>query len=215
MRKKIRLDRLVVGSMQANCYLLTDPESMKTIIIDPGDDAEYIINAITKLRAVPQLIIATHGHFDHIMAARALQLAYKIPFSIHAADVFLVNDMEKSAKHFLKLPHVDPAPVVDRTLKDRESIAVATIKLRVVACPGHTPGSIAVVAEADTWMCVGDTLFSNGAVGRTDFSYSDSRALHKSLHRLLRFPDATALYSGHGEETTIGKERKLHEYSSL
>ncbi|MBI3386015.1 MBL fold metallo-hydrolase, partial [Candidatus Gottesmanbacteria bacterium] len=75
MKQTVRIERLVVGPLSTNCYLLIDPDSHEAIVVDPGDDAEYIIEKIDAFHARPTLILATHGHFDHIMGARAVQLA--------------------------------------------------------------------------------------------------------------------------------------------
>lgn len=192
------IQTLVVGSMAANCYILDD------IIIDPGDDAEYIMSHIKK----PSLIVATHGHFDHIMAAYALTLAFGIPFAMHRDDEFLLANMQKSAKHFLKLSSIDPPPRITRYLSDGDVIGGLTVK----HTPGHTPGSICLVGK--DFLVTGDTIFAGGAVGRTDFSYSNRQALEKSLQDILAFPKDTRLLPGHGEPTTVGSERSCHEVYS-
>lgn len=175
------METLVVGQMATNCYIVGD------IIIDPGDDAEYIMS---RLDAKPRMIVATHGHFDHIMAAFALQRAYNIPFYIHKDDEFLLKNMRSSAKHFLGLPDVDPPPVPSRLQG-----------ISFIHTPGHTPGSICLKFGDELF--VGDTLFAGGGIGRTDFSYSNKKDLEKSIHTILSFPKETKLFPGHGESFTI------------
>lgn len=171
------METLVVGAMATNCYIAGD------MIIDPGDDAEYIMSHLTKK---PKMIIATHGHFDHILSAYALQLAYNIPFYIHEDDIFLLSHMESSAKHFLGLKHVDPPPKPSK------------IKgLSFIHTPGHTPGSICIIDDGALF--TGDTLFADGAVGRTDFSYSDPVALQESITRIRGF-SGHKIYAGHNVE---------------
>lgn len=172
---------LVVGQMATNCYIADD------IIIDPGDDAEYIIS---HLSSKPRMIIATHGHFDHVMAAYALQLAYNLPFYIHEGDIFLLSRMQSSAKHFLKLPHVDPPPKPS-----------PLSHIHYIHTPGHTPGSISL-QFGDT-LIVGDTMFADGAVGRTDHSYSDPLALSDSIQKIRSLPKGTRILPGHGKEFTL------------
>lgn len=182
------METLVVGQMQTNCYITGG------MIIDPGDDAEYIMDHV---RETPTMIIATHGHFDHIMAAYALQIAYNIPFYIHEKDIFLLATMQSSAKHFLKIPVVDPPP---------KPTPISNIPF--IHTPGHTPGSICLpIGDA---LIVGDTIFEGGAVGRTDHSYSDPLALSASIKKILSYAPETRLLPGHGEETTVQLEKSFH-----
>lgn len=175
------IERLVVGSMATNCYIAGK------MIIDPGDDAEYIMSHI---KEKPKMIVATHGHFDHIMAAYALQLAYNIPFYIHDDDIFLLSRMQESARHFLGLKDIDPPPKPSNI-----------IDLPFIHTPGHTPGSICVVG--DGVLFTGDTLFADGAVGSTDFSYSSVEKLALSVKKILSYAPGTRLLPGHGGETHI------------
>ncbi len=188
------IETLVVGQMATNCYIVDG------IIIDPGDDAEYIISHI---KTKPTLIIATHGHFDHIMAARALQLAYAIPFVMHKADAFLVTTMRSSAKHFLGLSSVDPPPAVNKMIRDKDRIAGFT----VIHTPGHTPGSICLYSQKHNVVFTGDTIFASGAVGRTDHGYCDKTALSRSIKTIVSLPPRTILLSGHGGKSSIERER--------
>lgn len=198
------IEPIVVGQMATNCYIVTD--SGEAIIVDPGDDAEHISDVLTRLHVIPTVIVATHGHFDHIMAAYALQLAYSIPFLIHKSDAFLVESMQSSAKHFLGLPHIDPPPVISRYIQDKDRIG----DLIVMHTPGHTPGSLCLYAEKHNALFCGDTIFARGAVGRTDHAYSDTSALNHSIRSILSLPASTVVFSGHGEASTIKRERPYH-----
>lgn len=181
------IQTLVVGQMATNCYIVDG------MIIDPGDDAEYILS---HCKTKPTMIVATHGHFDHIMAAYALQHTYNIPFYIHKDDIFLLSKMQSSAKHFLGLNDIDPPP---RPCEIRNIPFIHT--------PGHTPGSICIpLGDA---LIVGDTIFAGGAVGQTDFSYSDPKKLKTSIKKILSFPATTRLFPGHGEKTTVSRLRVL------
>ena len=101
------IEVIATGQLGANCYLAIDESSGNALIIDPGDDAIYLMQYIKDLDVKPTKIIATHGHFDHIMAALELQLSYKIPFMLSKEDEFLVQNMQQSAKHLIG---VDPGP---------------------------------------------------------------------------------------------------------
>lgn len=193
---------LTVGQMAANCYLLTEGESRKTFIIDPGDDAEYIMDHLSQIQADPIAIVATHGHFDHVMAAAALQLAYTIPFLLHPADTFLIERMKETAEHFLGHKQVDPPPVIMPLAVD-DPLMLGAIPLHIFLIPGHTPGSICMYDAQGNRAFVGDTIFAGGAVGRTDFSYSKPRQLASSIDKILALPPNTTLYAGHGEPTLV------------
>jgi len=178
----MNIQTLVVGSMATNCYIAGG------MIIDPGDDAEYIMDHI---RETPTMIVATHGHFDHIMASYAIQQAYNIPLYIHEKDIFLLSRMQESAKHFLGLRDVDPPPKPTPLPKT----------LSFIHTPGHTPGSICL--KFDNTLIVGDTVFAGGAVGRTDFSYSSPLELSASVNNIMSYPKGTRILPGHGEEFTL------------
>ncbi|MCX6792252.1 MAG: MBL fold metallo-hydrolase [Candidatus Gottesmanbacteria bacterium] len=182
--------------MAANCYLVDDS------IIDPGDDAEYILS---HLKIPPSRIIATHGHFDHIMAAYALQLSFNIPFLMHKDDAFLVGKMQQSARHFLNITP-DPPPNITAYIHDGDKIAGLT----VLHTPGHTPGSISLYSQKNSVVFSGDTIFAEGAVGRTDHEYSNAAALSRSIKKILTYPSKTKLLSGHGAETIIRQELRFH-----
>lgn len=200
---------LPVGQMQANCYLIYGELPGDTLIIDPGDDADYIERIISDHKLNPIKIIATHGHFDHILAVTELKLAYNIPFLINQKDEFMVENMKKSAKHFLGID-VDPPPEIDEYLKDGDKLTDGNIELEVVETPGHTPGSICLYLPREKLILTGDTLFAGGGVGRADFSYSSSQDLGNSLKKIFKLPAKTTIYPGHGRESTLGEEKTLH-----
>ncbi len=206
----MKIQQLVVGQLQSNCYLVYDNKSKETMIIDPGDDAEYITNTILKLHLSPVKIIATHGHFDHIMAAMELQLAFNIPFLIHKKDEFLVKRMNQTSIHFTGI-EAGPPPKIDYYLKPEDELKTKNLCLKVLHTPGHTPGSVSLASKADNIIIVGDLLFSGGSVGRTDFSYSQPNELSDSVTRVLSFQKNMIIYPGHGPETTIDIEQRFHD----
>lgn len=206
----LKVITLVVGQMQENCYLAYDEKSSDTLIIDPGDDADYIERIISDNKLVPRLIIATHGHFDHILAVLELKLAYNIPFSIHENDEFLVKNMALSTKHFLGIV-TDPAPIVDSYLIQNEKVKIGENYLKIIETPGHTQGSICLYSKKDNLLFTGDLLFADGGVGRTDFSYSDATELKKSLQKIFKLPSKTQILPGHGRSSTLKEEIQLHK----
>jgi len=207
----LKIKKLVVGQLQTNCYVVFDNLIKKALIIDPGDDADYIARSISDLELEPEAIVATHGHFDHILAATELKLNYKIPFLIHKADEFLLKRMRSSAKHFAGIK-ADPPPKVDRYLQDKEKLVIGHLSFDIMHTPGHTPGSISLYARDHKALFVGDTLFAQGAVGRTDFSYSDKDELGRSINKLLAKGGGAAIYPGHGDKT---KNSDVQKYLKL
>ena len=210
MRDNIQVEKLVLGQLESNCYLIYDRRKLSTLIIDPADDADFISGKIANLHLKPVQIIATHGHFDHILAAYELQQAYKIPFSISHKDKFLVERAAETAHYYLKQNIDFFKPKINQDLNQVKDINLADIKLTVFNTPGHTPGSICLYHKAKEWLFCGDTLFADGGIGRTDFAYSSSDNLHHSIQSLLQLPGSTTLFPGHGRSSTIKEELKFY-----
>ena len=202
----LNVKKLSVGALQTNCYIGFDEQSLTAAIIDPGDDAEYIHNVIRDFNLKPHVVVATHVHFDHILAAFEIQHAYKIPFRLHSKDEFLVKRMKESATYFLKREIVEQPPQIQGLLELKKPVKVGTVELEIIETPGHTPGSICLYSKAERILFSGDTLFADG-VGRTDFKYSSSDDLHLSLEKLLVLPSDTIVYAGHGREFSLGEIR--------
>lgn len=199
----IIIRKLLVGTLQTNCYLIVDEGSKEAAIIDPGGDADYITDVVAELEAKPSQIIATHGHFDHLLAVNEIKLAYNIPFLMNKTDEKFLNWMRKSAVSFTNIDP-GPAPRIDHNLKGGEILEISSVGFRVIETPGHTPGSISLYSKEKAVVFVGDVIFSDGALGRTDLPYSDKKDLETSVKKLLKLPKETIVYSGHGPKTTIG-----------
>ncbi|OGM12164.1 hypothetical protein A2W13_00730 [Candidatus Woesebacteria bacterium RBG_16_36_11] len=198
----ITVERLIVGEFKTNCYLLYDSINKDTLIIDPGDDPDYIIDTISRLELKPTAILVTHGHFDHIMGIFTLQKSFKIPFMVHKKDEFLVKDMANRAKYFLKITS-DPSPKIDKYLSENMIIKIKDIEIKVMETPGHTPGSVTFEVVKEDLLFVGDLVFKGRSFGRTDFKYSSNKMLLKSFAKILSFSKNTLVYSGHGEATKV------------
>lgn len=205
-KDQILIQKLTVGLLATNCYLIIAPRQKEAVIVDPGDDAEHITNYLTQWELKPKLIVATHGHFDHLLAARAIQLAYNTPFLIHSGDVFLLQRMAASAKRFLGLSVIDPPPHVSRVLNEGDRINIGNTSLQVKHTPGHTPGSICLYLRDKAVVFGGDLIFSGGGYGRTDFVYSSKSQLGTSLKKIFRLPGKVIVFPGHGESTTLKNE---------
>ena len=199
----VQIKTLPVGQLKANCYLVWD-ETNEALIIDPGDDADFIIKNILDEELTPRLIVATHGHFDHIMAALELQLAFKIPFFMHEKDLFLLDRMDSSAKYFTGFDP-GPSPDVDKFLKDKAEIKVGNMEFKIIYTPGHTPGCVSIYCKAKGAVFVGDLIFADKSVGRTDFKYSSAVELSKSIRTISKLPKGTTVYPGHGVVAAISE----------
>jgi len=196
------LETLALGDYQANCYIYASEKTKKGFIIDPGDEADVILQRIQELGLAIDYIILTHGHPDHTGALKQVRDATKAPIVMHAGDAAMLKD--RLMHSLLGFPRTDIAP--DRLLVDGEIIKAGELELKVIYTPGHTPGCICLLG--DGFVFTGDTLFNMG-IGRTDLPGGDGRLLITSIHdRLLSLPDETVVYPGHGEASTIGDERQ-------
>ena len=198
-----------VGQMGANCYLVVDRKTREAVVVDPGDEASFLAEQIVRLEAKPVKLLATHGHFDHLLAAAELQMIFTIPFLLHEKDSFLLSRMTQTAAHFLGYTVVEQPPKLTKPLTQNDRILFGNAAVRVIHTPGHTPGSVCFYLEQNGELFTGDTLFAGGSVGRSDFSYSDPHELTKSVKEILRLPTSVRLFPGHGQSTSIGVERSF------
>ncbi|MCJ7793208.1 MAG: MBL fold metallo-hydrolase [Candidatus Marinimicrobia bacterium] len=200
----MKIERLVVGQLQSNCYLVWDEKTQEGIIIDPADDGHYLLNRIQDLEIKPILILATHGHVDHLLAVTELKLALKIPFWMSLKDEFLIKRIKSAARYWFKI-EADPPPKIDKNLEAGNLIKFGQEKLKVIETPGHSPGGLSFYGQGVVFD--GDTLFNQG-IGRYDFAYAKKDDLFHSIAKLLELPEETLIYPGHGPETSVGEEKK-------
>jgi hydroxyacylglutathione hydrolase len=202
------IESLVVGPIQANCFILGDEATGEAAVIDPGDEAKRIFSLLQKNNLQLKTIINTHGHFDHVGGNKALQEKTGAPIMIHAGDAPMLAQLSASAAVWGM--QADDSPPPDRLLEDGDEITFGGITLKVIHTPGHSPGGIALYAPQGLF--VGDTLFA-GSIGRTDFPGGDYGALIRSVReRLFVLGDDVRVYPGHGPETTIGQERRFNPF---
>lgn len=206
------IERLVLGALETNCWLVAGSADGSLVVIDPADDADRLLEALEK-RTVAAVVL-THGHFDHLGAARRVLEATGAPLLVHELDAARITTAEGSGgAMFGFFGHDAPAP--DRLLTNGEVISASGgLELSVIHTPGHTAGSICLVGEGslEGHLFSGDTLFA-GSVGRTDFPGGDGRALRDSIAaRLAPLADDTVVHPGHGPDTTIGRERKVNPF---
>lgn len=201
-------EHLLVGPLACNCYLLGDPATLQAIVVDPGDDAETILELIAKHGLTLGLTVATHAHFDHVMAAEALRLATDAPFYLHVDDVELLDWIPASLELFLGR-NDGTAPQVNGRLKDGDELKVGESGLEVIHTPGHSPGSICLVSGpvgGERLLFSGDTLFA-GSVGRVDLPGGDGHQIVESIRSRLFPLGDLPVFPGHGRPTTIDRER--------
>jgi hydroxyacylglutathione hydrolase len=199
---------LSLGPLATNCYLVFNPPRPEALIIDPADSPEIILSQLQSHKLTGGIIVLTHGHCDHLIAAAHL-VKQGFPLSLHAADAPMLDDLELSGAHWLGLPQ-EQIPA-GRLLQEGDSIDLwqGNFPLQVMHTPGHSPGSICLLAKDCAF--VGDLLFAGG-IGRTDFPGGNDEAMRHSLQKIMALPDPTRVFSGHGPATTIGQERENNPF---
>lgn len=204
------VERLVVGMLQCNCYIVGCEDTKVGIIIDPGGDAPVILDRAEQLGLSIENIVNTHGHIDHIAANGPVKEATGAMIAIHRDDAqWLVSDQGGFAR---MLGVLSPGPPADVLLDEGDEINFGNESLQVIHTPGHSLGGITLVH--DGMVFCGDTLFAMG-VGRVDLPGGDWATLMNSIKtRLFTLPDETIVYSGHGPPTTIGREKRLNPWFS-
>ena len=197
-------DHFEVGPLACNCYIVGDPDAREAIVIDPGGDADTIASALAEKELRVTAIVATHAHFDHVIAAQRIRELTGAPFYLHDADKPLLSWYRESGRIFLGVDLPDP-PDVDSSPSEGDRVRAGSVELEVVHTPGHSPGSISLVTGDVIFS--GDTLFA-GSIGRTDLPGGDAQALVSAVrHKLFEWPDQTPVHPGHGPATTVGRER--------
>jgi hydroxyacylglutathione hydrolase len=196
------------GQFAENCYFVIDEASRACAVIDPGEGAGLIAHKLTALDVVPVGIWITHAHVDHVLGVPRLKADTGAAVYLHPADRPLYDHVSEQAEAFGM--RAEPLPAPDRELVAGELLRVGALEFRVRHAPGHSPGS--VVFEGHGAAFAGDVLFQ-GSIGRTDIPGGDFETLMRSIEReLLSLPDSTIVYSGHGPETSIGRERRANPF---
>ena len=227
MAQKLIHEILPVGMLQCNCSILGDPATREAIVIDPGDEVDRILAAITKHDLKVRAILNTHAHIDHVGGLRKLHDATGAPVFMHRDDLELYRHLDTQAQWLGVRP---PAMTeVDQFLREGDLIRWGGYEGRVLHTPGHTPGSISLylplkdagggrmarkpsAGDEAPWLFAGDTLFA-GSIGRTDLWGGSMPAILNSIQgKLLALPDETIVFPGHGPVTTIGEERETNPF---
>lgn len=209
----IKVHMLTLGALQTNCFIVADTKSGDAIIIDPAAEAEKILGVIGQHGYSVRRILATHAHFDHILASHPVQEATGAPFHLHRADVPQLVQMQRLAAAFgITAP---PPALHDGTIDEGDVIEVGAIRLETFFTPGHSPGHVIFVMRNEKIALSGDCVFMGG-IGRTDLPGGDFDTLMTSIFaKILPLGDDFTLGVGHGPPTTIANERQHNPYIAL
>lgn len=194
--------------MMSNCFILGCDQTREAVIIDPGDDTDRILLSLAESKLKVEYIINTHGHFDHVGGNKRMKDATGADILIHSRDAPML-DMTASSAASMGM-HTAESPPADRMIEDGDLISFGDITLRVLETPGHSPGGISLHTPGVVF--VGDTLFA-GSIGRTDFPGGDYDLLVSSIrNKLFVLERDTRVFTGHGPETTIGREKRFNPF---
>ncbi len=200
----MRIETIHVGEMGTNCYLAWDETTNRGFLVDPGEQAEKIIRVCSRYQVKPEAVLLTHGHFDHIMAAKKIRQQYEIPVYAGTHEEELLADSEMNLSAMWAVPYTMKA---DKLVNDNEVLSIAGMEITVLETPGHTSGGVCYYIKKENVLFAGDTLFCE-SYGRTDFPGGSMFALLRSLRgKLFVLPEETDVYPGHGQATSIGYEK--------
>lgn len=206
----IIVETIPVGPLQCNCTILGDLVSRKAIVVDPGGDAEILLESLVELNLQVERIIHTHAHLDHFLASGKMKEATGAKLALHREDLFLWDMLEDQCRMF-GIPF-EPPPPPDQWLENEEEIDLNDVQGKALHTPGHTPGSMCFLFESQKLLIAGDTLFQ-GSIGRTDLWGGDFKKIEKSIQeKLYTLDEETSVITGHGESTSIGHEMRANSF---
>jgi len=208
------LETRAIEPFYKNGYVLGCEETREAVVIDPGDEVDALLDALRQHKLNAKYILLTHAHLDHITGVARAKRALGVPVGLHRDDNSLYEHVVQQGQMFGF--QVEPQPAVDFFYDGEGPWRFGRYEARVLHTPGHCPGGVCLAVrkegEQPATLFVGDTLFA-GSIGRTDLPGGDLATLLKSIREVLfAFPDETPVYSGHGEPTTIGRERRSNPF---
>jgi len=199
-----------VGMLQCNCSIFGDEQTREALVVDPGDETGRILQVLKRHGLTVKGIVITHAHIDHIGGAQKLKKATGAPVYMNPNDAELQKMMEVQAG-WLGIETPD-AVEIDSPAMDGGTLVVGATEFHVLHTPGHTQGSISLWIPSESKLVAGDTLFRD-SIGRTDLPGGDSQQILRSIHeKLLPLPEETVVFPGHGESTTIGREKQFNYF---
>ena len=201
---------LPVGPLQCNCSIFGDETSRDGLVVDPGDEIEGILEIINRHGLKVKAIVITHAHIDHIGGAQKLKQATGAPVYMNLNDTELQKMLDVQATWLGMRP--PEAVAIDAPAKDGDRVVVGATEFHVLHTPGHTQGSISLWIPSEGKLVAGDTLFRD-SIGRTDLPGGDGKQILRSIHdKLLPLPEDTVVIPGHGDTTTIGREKRYNYF---
>ena len=206
---EVKIGRMVLSMCATNCYFLYKEGKKECIVIDPADRGDYIYQVLTEKGFEVTDILLTHGHFDHIWGCSKLR-------ALTSAPVYALEEekelLESASLNCSEMAGRGCTVKANKFLKDLDVLELNGIRIQVIATPGHTKGSCCFYLPDENMLLSGDTLFEE-SIGRTDLpTGSMSTLIHSIEEKLSPLPDETAVYSGHGDQTTIGHERNYNPF---
>ena len=219
LNKLMILETRALPPFLKNGFVLGCETTREAVVIDPGDDVELLLAAVEQHALTPVAILLTHAHLDHVTGVGQAKRALGVPVWLHRADNFLYEGVVQQGLMFGF--RVEPQPSVDHFYEEDQKLRFGEYEISVHHTPGHCPGGVCLAVNGDPRtpgptdrriLIVGDTLFA-GSIGRTDLPGGDTDTLLRSIREVLfSFPDGTPVYPGHGEPTTIGREKKTNPF---
>ncbi len=210
------IESAAVGPFFKNGFILGCERTREAVFIDPGDEVDQLLAFVTAQRLSVTHILLTHGHIDHVSGVGRAKRALAAPIYLHKEDLFLYDRAVETGALFGM--RIEAPPPVDRFYEGQGPIRFGDYSVRVHHTPGHAPGGVCLAVtpgltpSAPPSLFVGDTLFA-GSIGRTDLPGGDYQVLMKAIVEVLfAFDDAAPVFSGHGPETTIGRERRTNPF---
>lgn len=204
---KLQVNSRVIGMIGTNCYLVFQQETREAVVIDPAENAPFILNWCKELQVTPVAVLLTHGHGDHIGGVEDLLRAFRVPVYAGKEEEALLKDPYLN----LSADFGQAVSIKDAVLlEDGQELDLLGCTWKVLATPGHTRGSVCYYLEEEKLLFSGDTLFCE-SYGRTDFPTGSSRELMRSIQeKLFVLPDEVKVYPGHESDTTIGHEKRYN-----
>jgi hydroxyacylglutathione hydrolase len=197
---------LPVGMLQCNCSIFGDEQTREALVVDPGDEISRVLEILEKHGLTVKAIVITHAHIDHIGGAQKLKKATGAPVYMNTNDTELQKMMDVQAGWLgVRTPE---EVAIDQPARDGDRLVVGTTEVHVLHTPGHTQGSISLYIPSERKLVAGDTLFRD-SIGRTDLPGGDGRQILRSIYdKLMPLPEETVVIPGHGDSTTIGREKR-------